>query len=159
VWSDVAFNPPDLLGIQSTVALRAIWPTSKDSRAASIVTQVGPVVTGIRSFGTPAGDLEVTLSAYSLYHVVRYTSGGTQSSYACASTDYAPSTCLQNTGAMNTELSLTALFAGKLTPKVMHDALSVSATYLMLDAWAYQTPDATLVDLTGGTTLVARAKD
>ena len=159
---DVAYNPPDIWGIKSTVSARAMLPTSKDTIAQGSVIQLGPVVSLIRPFddvkvgGFKIGSFEVTAGAYTLFNLAQYTSGGVGTSFSCTSMDYTPTYCSENTGRMNPRVSLVGSLAGKYSPI---PEISLGLSYTQLNAWAYDTPTVTTKDKWGRTVTLDDGKN
>jgi hypothetical protein len=152
IWTDLAYNPPKFGGIESTVTLRALWPTSKQTIAQSTIVELGPALSFKRPFPLKkGGEFELSLLLYGLYNFAQYTSSGTASPYVCATTDFNPVSCFQNTGRMNPQFSMTTFLSGKYSPI---EQLSINVSYAVLDTWAYTLPDVTVNDKTGGPTQV-----
>lgn len=146
-WTDLAYNPPEAWGILSTVALRAVWGTSIASMSAGDVVDVGPAVSLVRDFhGGRLGELELSVAGNVLYHFDTANTGGTQTSYACTTTEFDPIDCSQNTGQANSQVSLVA-FAG-LRYNPIH-RLSIGLSYAALDSWAYGITGGTIATETG----------
>jgi hypothetical protein len=154
IWTDGIYELPHFAGIVPTIGLRGIWGTSKEALGATSVVKLGPTIGFKRTFeGTKIGDWDLTVGAYLLYNFVKNPSGATQSAYGCASTDFGPTSCTTNTGKMDGQVNLVTSLAVKYTPKWV-PALTLSTSYSLLKSWDYATPDITLMDATGGTTVV-----
>ncbi len=146
-WADLAYNPPELAGILSTVSLQTIWGTSIASISAGDVIDVGPALSLVRDFHAGRlGELELSLAGNVLYHFVTSNTGGTQTSYACATTEFDPIDCSQNTGQANSQVSLVA-FAGLRYNPVRR--LSIGLSYAALDSWAYGITGGSIATETG----------
>ncbi len=120
-WVDLAYNPPQVFGILSTVTLRSIWGTSIASMSAGDVVDVGPAVSLVRDFHGKLGELELSVAGNVLYHFVTANTGGTQTSYACTTTEFDPIDCSQNTGQANSQVSL-KISAGCATTRFIGSA-------------------------------------
>ncbi len=153
LWTDVVYTGiPKVWGVQSTVGVRALWPLSLESRMATNIVTLGLTAGAKREFETKIGDFELTLGLAGSHAFQSSTSGAViDSSYGCVSADFAPQLCSQNTGRMNSAFNLVASFGGKYAPT---KKLSLGASYIVLDNWAYATPDVTLMDRIGGKTVV-----
>jgi hypothetical protein len=169
LWTDGIYELPHFGGIVPLIGLRGIWGTSKDSIAATSVVKLGPTIGFTRDFeNTKIGDWEIKLGAYVLYNFVQYTQPGVFGantmpgngmSYSCQSTDASPTSCSANpAGKMDGQVNLVASLAIKYAFKWL-PSLSISTSYILVDNWAYNTPDATITDATGGTTTVSRVND
>jgi hypothetical protein len=159
LWLEGMYQLPSIWGIASTIGARTVWGTSLEAREQTSVVKIGPVVGLSRAFrGTKVGDFALRLGMYGLGNIVQSTSGGTLTPYACTATDFAPTSCSQNTGAMNPRFTLVAALSGSYTPKWL-PALSLNASYIVLDSWLYDLPQAALLDRTGGITPVPRSPD
>lgn len=156
LWTDLAYGPPKLWGIQSVVSLRAIWGTSLDSRGDTSIARIGPAISLTRPFRTRIGEIEPTFGIYALYNFVKNRSSILQHEYSCTSTEFMPTFCGQNGGQMNAQASLVALFGFRYSP---HEQWGLNLSYLVFDSWAYRVPTATITDATGGTTTVGLDHD
>ncbi len=145
LWTDLAYNPPTFWKVVPTVALRAVWGTSKTSIGETQIAKVGPSVGLVREFNLGrAGTYEFALSVYGLYHFDQYTTAGVQGKLDMAATRLTGlPACYRRTPAsqMNPQGSLTTLISGKYSPV---PKFSINVTYAILDAWAYHLPPATL---------------
>ena len=142
IWTDIAYTPKPFWGIQTTVTGRFIFPSSLDSQANSTVMKVGPAINFTRPFRTKIGEFEPSLGGYALYNFVTNTSAGVRGDgYSCTSTDYTPTVCSQSTGKMNSQAQLVVILGARYSP---HPKVGINLNYIILDSWAYNTPDATI---------------
>jgi hypothetical protein len=145
LWTDLAYNPPTFWGIVPTVALRAVWGTSKEAISNTDIVNIGPTAGLVRDFSTKkAGEFELSLSMYGLYHFVNSTTAGqlvgANQSYDCSTVgDLAVTSCTTAPGApQNVQFNLVTFLAAKWSPLKQ---FSLSLTYAVLESWAYNTPD------------------
>jgi hypothetical protein len=146
-WVDLAYNPPEIWGILSTVGLRSVWGTSIAAMSAGDVVDIGPRVSLVRDFRLKrGGEVELSLASYGLYHFVTSNTGGTQTSYGCTSTDFDPIDCSQNTGQANAQVTLVTAANVHYTPI---RRLSIDVSYSLLNTWAYGITGGTIATETG----------
>jgi hypothetical protein len=151
LWTDLIYDLPSFWGITTSAGLRAIWGVSLESRGTTSVVRLGPTVTMDRAFPTRIGEFGLTLGMYGTYNFVRNTSAQSDSSYGCVSTDFTPTVCSQNGGAMNTQGSLVTALSGRYNPI---PKLTIGVSYILIDSWVYQTPEATIGNQSGVATAV-----
>lgn len=154
VWTELSYSGiPKVVGVQTTVGLRALWPSSLGSQMRNYIVQLGLNVGLQREFKSKAGTFELTLSVAGTHPFATATSGGLANgaTYDCTSTEFSPTVCGQNLTLMNSKFNLMTTFGARYAPI---EQLSINVAYVLLDAWAYDTPDVTLTDRTGGTTVV-----
>jgi hypothetical protein len=159
VWTEAVFTGiPRLLGIEATVGVRALWPTSLASQLQNRVVTLGAMAGLSRTFvAGRLGTFNLGLSFTGSHPFVTQTTSSVRGAgYACTSTDFTPTTCSQTDGAMSSVFQLVAAVSGKYSPRPW---LSLSASYVVIDDWAYGVPPATLVDATGGVTIVPGSSD
>lgn len=162
IWTDLVYSGiPKFLGIQASVGLRGLWGTSLGSQMEGSIVKVGPTFGLLRTFESKkVGSLELSGGASLTYSFNKSTSAGLSGNnqYACQSLDIgSPLVCDGNTaGMMNAPLQLVTYLGIKYAPI---SRLSFSVTYLFIDKWLYGTPDATVTDASGGTTVVQRSPD
>jgi hypothetical protein len=154
IWTDGIYDLPSFWKITGAVGLRAIWGTSKDSQGNTSVVRLGPTAVLDRAFPTRIGEFGLSVGMYALYNFVQNTSAQASSPFTCQSTDFTPTVCGVNTGAMNAQVNLTTLVMARYSPI---PRLTISADYIVIDNWLYRTPDATLNDAQGGLTAVPRS--
>jgi hypothetical protein len=144
IWLDVVYSLPSRYGIIATVGGRVILPTSLEAQAATTVMKVGPVLGLARPFeGTKVGDFDLRLGIYGLYNFVQQTTPKVLVTYACAGTDFGPTTCGSVTSSQDTQFTLVAAVSGRYTPKWL-PKLSLGVSYIISDSFAYGNPDANL---------------
>ena len=149
LWLDLTYTPKPFFGIQSSVTLRTIFPTSLAAQANSSVVRAGPSVSLARPFRTRIGEIEPSLGLYALYNFVMNTSAGVKGGgYGCTTTEYTPAFCDQNSGAMNSQVQFVASTSLRYSP---HPKWNIGVSYLVLDNWVYRTPDVTLNGPQGST--------
>jgi hypothetical protein len=155
IWTDAMYELPKFGGIATSVGLRAIWGTSLEAMGNTSIVKLGPNVFMDRPFATRIGEFGLSLGMYATYNFVTDTSAVSQSRYGCAATDFAPTSCgINSSGAMNPQVTLVTLVMARYTPT---PKLTIGANYIIIDNWLYNTPDAALVDATGGTQPIARS--
>lgn len=157
IWLDGVYTGiPKFLGIQASVGVRLLLPTSLASQMRGTVLTAGPVVSLARDFHTRVGDFGLSAGAVGGY-VFSRTMVGTladNQAYGCQATDFTPQVCNQNTGAMDTAFQLITMLSGKYSPI---PRLTFSADYILIDQWANDVQPTTISDATGGTTMVGPA--
>jgi hypothetical protein len=146
LWVDVAYNLPTALKdrLASTIALRSIWGTSKESMGQTMVAKLGVSIGEVLTLPLKkGGTFELSLGMYALHAFDQSSTPQAVNgkSFGCTSSaDELPVTCGQYSGLENVQWSLTALPSIKYSP---HPQWSIQLTYAVLDSWAAQTANAT----------------
>ncbi len=157
IWLDLQGKLKPFGGIKTSIGARVIVPTSKEAIAATTVLRAGPTIGFLREFEfRRGGALELSLGAYGLYNFVTHTSPGTQGDFSCTSTAFTPTSCSQSSGSLNTQFQLVVALGGTYHPV---SRFGIGLNYIIIDGWAYNTPDAKYVDQAGGVSTAPRAGD
>jgi hypothetical protein len=143
LWMDVAYNLPNALKdrLASTIALRSIWGTSKESMGETMVAKLGLSIGEVLTLPLKkGGTFELSLGMYALHSFDRSSLPQTPNPFHCTTgADELPQICGSYTGLENVQWSLTALPSVKYSP---HPQVSIQVTYAVIDNWAAPTAPA-----------------
>lgn len=158
IWSELMYSGiPTFGGVKAIVGVRALWPTSLLSQLRGFYVQLGAVATLARDFNTRIGGFGLSVVMAGTHPFARSTSGGflaDGNTYACMFGEIRGAVCDRIGSAMNSYFNLTAAVSARYSPI---EQLSLNLSYVVIDSFLYDTPDATLVDRTGGVTEVPRS--